>query len=211
MPSLYLNEDKNAIYQDPLKFISKLDKKKHIVLYYDNPTFGKKIQFRFIMDGLLKGENCIYVIHENDNPKSIENEMIDNGIDVKKYSKYKLLTIFTIPDILKHPNGVLKGSEEIIDKIFSDLNPNLPFRLVVRMIDKLNTRDQIAANLDLEQYYHSKFEHFNGFILCHYDVRHNPTNTNGIWVENILENHHSAIFVTENEEEGIAFDMSTNK
>ena len=75
------------------------------------------------------------------------------------------------------------------------------------MIDKLNTKEQIEANLALEQYFHSKFERFNSLVLCHYDVSSNPTNTSGQWVETILENHHSAIFITEKAEEGIAFDM----
>jgi hypothetical protein len=210
MSILNLRSDKDNTYQDPLKFIEKLKQKKHIVLYYGNPKFGKNIQFRFIIDGLRKGENCIYIIHENDDAKSIEKEMMENGIDVKKYIKCRLLTIFTIPDLLKHPSGVLKGSEEIIDTLFSKLIPNVPFRLVVRLIDKLNTKDQIQANLALEQYYHSKFENFNGSILCHYDIRHSPTDTDGKWVEQILENHHAAIFVTEKEAEGIAIDMCNN-
>jgi hypothetical protein len=83
----------------------------------------------------------------------------------------------------------------------------VPFHLVIRMIDKLNTKEQIEANLNLEQYYHAKFDHFNGSILCHYDASQNPTNTNGKWVETILKNHHSTIFVTGMEEEGIAFDI----
>ncbi len=133
--------------------------------------------------------------------------MMDNNIDVKHFNKRRLLKIFNIPDLLKHPDRVLKGAEAIVGKMFSNLNPILPFRLVIRMIDKLNTKEQIKANLDLEQYFHSKFERFNGLVLCHYDVSSNPTNTNGQWVENILENHHSAIFITEKAEEGIAFDM----
>lgn len=44
-------------------------------------------------------------------------------------------------------------------------------------------------------------------VLCPYDVSRNPINTHGKWVETILDNHHSAIFVTYRTGEGIAFDM----
>lgn len=207
MSILTLEDDKNNLYEDPLRFIDKLDGKKHIVLYYENPTFGKKIQFRFMRNGLLKGESCIYSIDDNEDPVSIENEMIDNGIDVEKYNKCGLLKIFKIPTLVKYSKDVLKGSNEIIDRMFFGLNLNLPFRMVVRMINELNTKEQIEANLTLEQFYHSKFDRFNGLVLCPYNVNYNPINTNGKWVENILKNHHSAIFITGPEEEGIAFNI----
>jgi hypothetical protein len=209
MSTLNLLKEDNYEYgfNDPLRFIDSLKSRKHIVLYYENKEFGKKIQYRFIRNGLLKGENCIYTTHNDNDIASIENEMMDNDIDVKHFNKKRLLKIFNIPDLLEYPDGILKGAEAIVDKMFSNLNPNLPFRLVMRMIDKLNSREQIEANLVLEHYFHSKFEKFAGLVLCHYDIGYNPTNTNGQWVETILENHHSAIFITEKAEEGIAFDM----
>ncbi len=207
------NNHYKYIFNEPLKFIDSLEKRKHIVLYYDNLMYGKKIQMKFIRNGLIKGEKCIYTTHNDDNIRLIENEMMNNGIDVKNYYKKGLLTIFIMPDLLEHPKGVLKGSEEIVDKMLSNLNPNKSFRLIIRMIDKLNTKDRIKYNLALEQYYHSKFDSFNGLVLCPYYVNQNPTNTNGKWVETILDNHHSAIFVTDIEDDssigfgGIAFDM----
>ena len=76
------------------------------------------------------------------------------------------------------------------------------------MIACLNSKDQIEANLMLEQYYHSKFDSFNGNVLCYYNVNPHTININNKWPEIILQNHHSAIFITDNPEEGgIAFDM----
>ncbi|MDQ6722893.1 MAG: MEDS domain-containing protein [Thermoproteota archaeon] len=167
--------------------------------------YGQRIQFRFIRNGLLKGENCIYITH-NDDIELIENEMKNNDIDVEGFNKKGLLNIYKIPDIMKHPKGLIGGAEEIISKMFYGLEP--PFRLVARMIDEINTKEQIEANLALEQAYHSKFHRFNGLLLCPYDVSNNPLNTHGKWVETILENHHSAIFVTETIEQGITFDMN---
>lgn len=107
---------------------------------------------------------------------------------------------------MEHPKGVVKGAEEIMNKIFYGLAS--PFRLVARMIDEVKTEEQINANLALERLCHSKFERFNGLLLCPYDVSNNPLDTRGRLVENILENHHSAIFITDTAEEGLAFDMN---
>ena len=131
--------------------------------------------------------------------------MIDHGIDVKTFYKKGLLHIYKIPNLLNHPKGVLKGSDEFLNKIFSRLKP--PFRIVGRIVDELDTEEQVRANLSLEKHLHPKFTQFNGLVLCTYDVLKIPRNTRGRWVKAILNNHHSAIFVTETSEQGIAFDM----
>ncbi|MDQ6722801.1 MAG: MEDS domain-containing protein [Thermoproteota archaeon] len=191
------------LYMNPLKFIDTLESSKHIVLYYENPKFGKKIEFRFIRNGLLKGESCIFATREED-IDFIKFEMTNDSINVANYTKRGLLKIFKLPDIMKHPDGVMRGAEEAMDKMFTGLIP--PFRLVMRMTDKVNTEEQIIANLVLEQKYHFNFDKFDGLVLCTYDINEIPINTHGKWVEIILKNHHSAIFATGIIEEGIAFD-----
>ncbi len=188
---------------EPLKFIDILDTNKQIVLYYENEEFSRKIQYRFIRNGLKKGDTCIYTTHD-DNISLIEDDMKNNGIEVEVNTKRGLLKIFKIPNIMEYPEGILRSAQEVIDKMLSDLQT--PFRLVMRIIDKVNTIEQIEANLTLEQKYHTNFDKFNGLLLCSYDVSKNAVNTSGKWVEIILENHHSTIFASGTEEEGIAFD-----
>lgn len=202
-PILHNGNDNDNIYKDPVRFIDTLNYYKHIILYYENQEFGKKIQFRFIKNGLLKGENCGYITIEND-MALIVNDMMNNDINVKNFVKKGLLKICKILDVIKHPIDVIEGSEEIIDRMLTDLNP--PFRLVVKLIDKLNTNEQIKANLSYEQKYHINFDKFNGLVLCTYDASKNPVCTDGKWVETILNNHHSSIFITDAVGEGIAFD-----
>jgi hypothetical protein len=146
---------------------------------------------------LLSGECGILSINQGDNVTEIKKEMTTNDIDVEHFIKRGLLKIFKIPNIMKHSQGVLKGSKEIVDRMLADVNPGESFRMVIRMIDKLNTKDQITANLMLEQYYHAKFDRFNGMVLCHYDTIDFSIKTNNKWIETILANHHSVIFVTE--------------
>jgi hypothetical protein len=187
----------------PLKFIDKLGTNKHIVLYYENEEFSKKIQYRFIRNGLKKGDTCIYATHDG-NTSLIENDMKNNGIEVEIYTKRGLLKIFKIPNLMEYSEDIVKSAQEVIDKVLSDLQT--PFRLVMRIIDKVYTIEQIEANLTLEQEYHTEFDKFNGLLLCPYDVSKNAINTSGKWVETILQNHHSTIFASGTEEEGIAFD-----
>ena len=133
--------------------------------------------------------------------------MYQYGIDVKYYIKRGLLTIFQIPNLLGHPKGVLKGSEEVFDNMRSNTNSNKSFRLVVRFIDKLDTKEQIDANIVLEKYYHLKFCKFKGSILCHYDVDNCPVNSNPNWLHSIFENHHSAILITDLDGKAVAFEL----
>jgi hypothetical protein len=83
-----------------LRFRDSLKSRKHTVIYYENKEFGKKIQYRFIRNGILKGEYCICTTHNDDEIALIENEMMDSNIDVKHYNKRRLLKIFNIPDLL---------------------------------------------------------------------------------------------------------------
>jgi chemotaxis family two-component system sensor kinase Cph1 len=196
--------DYNNIYKDPLKFIDTLDSSKHIVLYYENEDFSKKIQYRFIRNGLEKGDNCIYTTHE-DNDLIIKKEMCNNDINADIYIERGQLKIFKIPDIMEHPNGLFRGAEEVFKKILSDLRP--PFRLVGSFMYELITEEQIEANLALEHLCQSEFDKFGGMILCPYDIKKSPTGTQGKWAEVILENHNSVILVTDISGEGISINL----
>jgi hypothetical protein len=84
----------NNLFKEPLPFVNLLDLSKHIVLYYSNAKFAKIVQFEFIKQGLLKGENGIYCIPVYENKSKIENEMHQYRIDVKYFIKRGLLKYF---------------------------------------------------------------------------------------------------------------------
>jgi hypothetical protein len=201
------NSPSEFTFKEPVSFINSIDKSKHLVLYYDKLKFGKSILFEFIKKGLLNNENCIYSISCYENSSLIENEMNSYGIDTQYYIKNGLLTIFKIPDLMSHPKGFIDGSKEILNKMFLNINPKKPFRLIARFIDKLNSKEQIEANMILEKYYHQRFFTFNGCVLCHYDVGNGPIADNTDWLKSILQSHHSAIFITDADGKGIAFDI----
>ena len=204
MSSLISENKSTNPYQDPTRFIDSVQNNRHIVFCFENPIFGKKIQFRFIRNGLIKGESCIYTTTD-ENIEQIKFEMTNYSIDVDYYLKRKMLKIFKIPNMTKYPKDIIKYAEDIMLKMFSGMNH--PFRVVSKMIDKLYTNDYLRDSILLEKYYHSNFDKFNGILMCPYNIKFNPINNNNKWIETILENHHSAIFVTDKIEEGIAFDM----
>ena len=108
----------NNNYDDnnsPLRFVDTLGDhtcNKHILLLYEDAEYGRKVQFRFIKNGLLKGEHCIFSTPE-DNIEFIKNEMTDKyGIDVEYFTKKKnLLHIYKITNPMNNQEGELKGCQ----------------------------------------------------------------------------------------------------
>ncbi|HEY6536681.1 MAG TPA: hypothetical protein VIY08_12915, partial [Candidatus Nitrosocosmicus sp.] len=74
MSSLISENKSTNPYQDPTRFIDSVQNNRHIVFCFENPIFGKKIQFRFIRNGLIKGESCIYTTTD-ENIEQIKFEM----------------------------------------------------------------------------------------------------------------------------------------
>jgi hypothetical protein len=192
------------MYSKPPSFIDELNCNRHIVLFYEDVKEAQKIQFRFIRNGLLKGENCIYITHDND-IALIENDMRTYGIDVYNYYKKGLLHIHNVPNLFSHPRGIIEAAHEFIKTMFCGLKP--PFRVVGNSIDIVETKEHVESNITMERIFHSEFHQFNGIVMCHYNVNKNLSNTQGKWIEGILKNHHSAICVTASGQ-GIAFDMN---
>ena len=81
----HINSSNNSINRNPLKFLDTIVDFKHIVLFYEQPESGRMIQFRFIRNGLLKGQHCIYTTHKDTEISLVENEMTNSGIDVEGY------------------------------------------------------------------------------------------------------------------------------
>lgn len=177
---------------DPLRFIDTIDNGKHIVLFYEDPEYGKRVQFRFINNGLLKRERGIITTVQNDS-HLIENAMIDNGIEVEGFKKKGLLHIYQISNPIDHPQGLEKGLEDIKDQILADSKP--PYRIVGRC-SELNTRKQIESDTDIQRTVHSTFRGFPGSVMCSYPVDKIRPEKHGQWLIDMLHCHHAAIFST---------------
>ncbi|HKR74504.1 MAG TPA: MEDS domain-containing protein [Candidatus Nitrosocosmicus sp.] len=105
------------MYSKPYSFIEESsDDPRHIVLFYDDVKEGQKIQFKFILSGLLKGENCIYVTRP-ENIVSTENEMRGYGINVDNYCSKRQLHLQGISNLFGRHTEVLATAEDFVKKI----------------------------------------------------------------------------------------------
>jgi hypothetical protein len=201
-----INSSDDSINRNPLKFLDTIDDFKHIVLFYEDPESGRVIQFRFMKNGLLKGQHCIYTTHKDMDISLVENEMTNSGIDVEGYKKMNLLHIFQIPDPGNFREGSVKAYDKFVKGILADLKQPSRFRMVSRAVSEVKKEDQIADELDVERTYHSTFDSFGGSLLCSYPVEEIEPRKRGKWIAELLQNHHAAIFIPKSGD-GIAFNL----
>lgn len=181
---------------NPLTFVDTIDLGSHVVLFYEDPEYGRSIEFRFIRNGMLKGEHCIYATHED--LKTIEVMMAGADIDIES----NLLHTYCTKNLAQHPESLSEGFEKFIDTIFADARP--PFRVV--SILEVDTEDQMRANMEIEHKVHAAFEgrlidphyarlrNFPGSIMCPYSVDRIEPERLAELLGDILANHHAAIF-----------------
>lgn len=177
---------------DPIKFVDSLDTQKHVLLVYEDESFGKMIQFRFINNGLLKGENCIYLTHGD--PKIIKTEMGESGVEVKEFVQKGLLQIQQISSPEKDPNGILAGYENIVKQVTENKKP--PYRIVGRMMPNIGIEEAMLVQIAIERMTHAIFEKFNSTVLCTYDFNEIPANDYKMWLSRLCKYHHAAIVST---------------
>jgi hypothetical protein len=194
------------IHYDPLKFVDTLSDPKHIVLFYEESKAARVVEYRYLKNGLLKGQDGIHIMPNDVDIESIQNEMADSGIDVESFIKNGFLHIRQVEDNRSHQNGRVKGFENIAKETLANLKSPSRLRTVTLHIPEVNTEEKIASKLAAEHSYHSTFHSFGGSLLCAYPIEQIEPKERGKWIEGILQNHHSAIFVTKSGQ-GLAFHL----
>ena len=190
-----------SIYQTssvPLKYVDSLEQKQHILLLYEDPAYARMIEFRFIKNGLVAGENCIYLTHEDSG--SIVLQLLLYGIPMKYFSSGKMRVIQ-----MKETSG---NSEQMLDKCKKDLDLILgglipPFRIVGRIVTKIDTFDGISVQLELEKKFHKSFDDCRGSVMCIYDLSKIEKTQRKKWMQILRETHHAVIHATKFGEGGV--------
>ena len=184
----------NASEYTPLRDIDNLKEKNHSMVLYDNEEFGKLVKYRYIENGLKKGEHSICLTHDDIN--SVEKEMISAGIDVDDFKQKNLLHIHKIDNLMgKNENDMVLGLQNIIRESTAGLKP--PFRFIGRIIPNVSTKEGIEAELKLEHFLHSSFENFDCSVLCTYGVNDIEGSRRPIWLSQLLTNHHKLIYAAD--------------
>ena len=172
--------------------LDNLKDRRHCILFYEDAESARLIEYRFIKIGLLRGESCIYTTHEDD-IDDIERGMAQFGIDVDGYKKKKMLHVYKITDPQNDPDGLLKGIDRLSQRILAESKP--PFRVVARFIRNYEKEVDRQANMFDERNTHSSFDEFQGSFICPYSIKDIMKAIEGAWMQELLRNHHTAIFV----------------
>ena len=188
---------------ETLSFVDNVEKK-HFVLLYEEPEFAKMIKFRFIKNGLEKGEHCIFLTRES--KSDIESQMKNQGINVEKYKEKKLLQFFYPSDPMNDHDGVLKGFEKIMSEMLA--GSKSPYRIVIgTAFCDIYEREGMLAELDIERHLQSTFNVFPGSVLCSYSFDEIASSGYVKSISALLDCHHSLIFAPKNSST-ITFDTS---
>ena len=182
----------------PIKFVDSIDVKKHIALFYEESEYARLIEFRFLKNGLAKGEQCIYATEEDSG--SIVLKMLSYGIPLE-YFERKKLRVYQIRQRSGSLDDIRKSCKKDIGIMVSSLQT--PFRIVSRIVPDVSTITGMAVELELERETHHCFDDLGGSIMCPYDLSKIESSHRKEWISGLRENHHEVIYAPKFGEGGV--------
>jgi predicted Ser/Thr protein kinase len=187
----------------PIKFLDRLEGNNHIVLLYDNAKYGELIIARYLMNGLKKGESCIFFTP--DEPKEVEKRLSGMGINVNVYKKKNQLRVFNIERSDDNKRDVLSTLKYIRAEAAKGMKP--PFRFVGKTITNTTTIEGMELGMVVEKTGHAHFEEFDNSQLCYYDISGIEESKRDEWIKGLLKNHHHVIYASE-PDKAVAFETA---
>lgn len=179
----------------PIQFIDSIDKKKHIVLFYEDHEYAKIIQFHFIKKGLEIGEEGIFVTPEN--IELVKQQMGDFGIDIQKHHSqihiFQNLEVEQYGDAQEYLNEDITRYAETLKK---------PSRLTGNWISFQSSDNRVRLDYGMDELFHKNFDAYDCSVLCCYYLKGFESTD---WIKKFLQIHHSVIFAP-SIDDGIAFD-----
>jgi hypothetical protein len=187
----------------PIKFLDRMEGNNHMVLLYDNQKYADLIIARYFLNGLQKGESCIFFT--TDKPEIIEERLSAEGIDVDSYKRTNSLRIFYIEryDVNNNKLDALGTLKLIREEATRGMKP--PYRFVGRTIMETGTIEGMNLGLVVEKIGHEHFEEFDNSQLCYYDISGIEQSKRDEWIRELLKNHHHVIYASE-PDKAVAFE-----
>ena len=185
----------------PIKFLDLMEGNNHIVLLYDNQKYADLIIARYFLNGLQKGESCIFFT--TDKPETIEERLYVEGIDVDSYKRTNSLRIFRIEIHDTNKLDALDTLKSIRKEATRGMKP--PYRFVGRTIRDTGTIGGMNLGLVVEKTGHEHFEEFDNSQLCYYDISGIEQSKRDEWIRGLLKTHHFVIYASE-PEKAVAFE-----
>lgn len=175
-------------------FIDNVHHRKYIILFYEEPELARQIEYRFLKNGLDKGEHCIYIVHEGKdlNLDFIEQEMMRNGINVPLFKDKDLLHLYEVAYAnSRHPEDALEICQKALDKV---LNLKQPLRGVQPPLVFEYDTDGMDTELQVEVYLHDILQRINCSWICCYYLEDIELHIGERWMNDLLKKHHAAIY-----------------
>ena len=178
----------------PLKEVDNLNPRTHSMILYDNEECGKLVKYRYVENGLKKGERSVCLTHDNVN--SVEKEIASTGIDVDNFKRKNLLHVYQIENLTgKEYEEMIAGFNKILRETTRGFKP--PYRFMGRIIPNVCTKEGIETELKLERVFHSTFDNYDCSFLCTYAVNDIEGSKRTIWLKHLVANHHNLICATD--------------
>jgi hypothetical protein len=177
----------------PIKFLDRMERNNHIVLLYDNEEYADLVISRYLLNGLQKGESCIFFTA--DKPEIIEERLSAEGIDVDSYKQTNSLRIFRTERSDADKFDALGTLKHIREEATKGMKP--PYRFVGRTIMDTGSKEGMKLGLVVEKTGHEHFEEFDNSQLCYYNISGIEQSRRNEWISELLKNHHHVIYASE--------------
>jgi len=182
----------------PIKYVSMLDEKRHIALFYEDKEYARLIEFWFLKIGLERGEDCIYATDEDSG--SIVIKLLSYGISLDHFLS-KRIRVYQISTITGDLETMLVSCKKEINRILTGVRS--PYRIVARIVSDVSTIQGMSAEAELENLTHECFENFGGTIMCPYDFSKIEVTKKAEWIKSLYSSHHAVIYVPKSGEGGV--------
>jgi hypothetical protein len=179
----------------PFKFLDRMEGNNHIVLLYDNSKYADLIIARYILNGLKKGESCVFFT--SDNLEKVRKRLSVEGIDADS------LRIFQIERDNKNKPDALSLLKIIKEEATIGMKP--PYRFVGRTITDTETIEGMKLGLLVEKTGNDHFQEFDCSQMCYYDISGIEQSRRDEWIRGLLKNHHHVIYASE-PDKAVAFE-----
>jgi hypothetical protein len=175
----------------PINFVDSLNSRKHIALFFEDSEYARLIEFRFIKNGLEKGDQCVYATSMDSG--AIVLKMLRYGIPLE-YFESKKLRVYQTHQSYGNRDEIMKGCKKDIEMIRSELVP--PFRIVSRIVPDVSTINGISVELEIERELHHRFDDIGGSVMCPYDISKIESSRRKEWIAELFKNHHKVIYAS---------------
>jgi hypothetical protein len=177
--------------------VVKFDDFKHFVLLYDDASAARNVEFKYLQNGLTRGERCIYVISHDDieTTESIRLQMESFGIRTSRFLRNNQLVITSIPEAGKDVESFRENCQSVLDALLGD-SRTMHVRMVVHARYELDSDAEIEGHAELENMVEALSEQFPGSILCNHNIGKYTPNKHGKWIDAVLRAHGVCLVVS---------------